>query len=216
MYIIYYDRRNDVETNPVKLLQTKSGVNPDGAFGPNTFRAVTKFYKLSKIRSAHFFGQCSHESAGLTKFSENLNYSESGLLKTFGKYFNAATAKKYARNPEMIANRVYANRMGNGDEKSGDGWKYRGRGAIQLTGKNNYTAFAKYLKRPDILKNPDIVATELAFESAKFFFDSNGLWTICDRGVNRSAIIDLTKRINGGIHGLDDRINQTVKFYNWP
>jgi len=204
------------ETNPVKILQNKAGVSPDGAFGPATFRAAQQLFGLTKPRAIHFFAQCAHESGGLKVFSENLNYSQSGLRKTFKKYFpTEALAKAYARQPEKIANRVYANRMGNGNEASGDGWKYRGRGAIQLTGKNNYTAFAKHMNRQDILTQPDIVATELAFESALFFFEENGLWSICDRGTDRATIITLTKRINGGTHGLDDRINKTMQFGNW-
>jgi len=105
--------------------------------------------------------------------------------------------------------------MGNGDEASGDGWKYRGRGALQLTGKSNYTAFSSYLKKPEILTNPDLVATEYSFESAMFFFDNNKLWNICDLGVNESSITSLTKRINGGTLGLDHRKALTTKFYGW-
>ncbi len=105
--------------------------------------------------------------------------------------------------------------MGNGDEKSGDGWKFRGRGALQLTGKNNYTAFAQYLGKPEIMTNPDLVATEFAFESAMFFFDRNKLWTICDRGINDAAILALTRRINGGTIGLSHRNELTKKYYEY-
>ena len=135
----------------------------------------------------------------------------------FGKYFarGGRDAKEYERQPEKIANVVYASRMGNGDTASGDGWKFRGRGAIQLTGRNNYTAFSKWANRPDVLTNPDIVATELAFESAIWFFETNGLWQICDGGFSRNTITMLTKRINGGTHGLDDRIQKTVKYSSW-
>jgi putative chitinase len=105
--------------------------------------------------------------------------------------------------------------MGNGPEMSGEGFAYKGRGALQLTGKANYQAFANYINRPDIMTNPDLVATELAFESALWFFDKNKLWAICDQGVNDAAILALTKRINGGTHGLDDRKAKTKKFYSW-
>lgn len=193
-------------------LQKKIGVTADGAFGPGTMKAAMAFYKMSPVRAAHFFAQTAHESGNFKAFSENLNYSADGLTKIFGKYFTAANAGAYARNPEKIANRVYASRMGNGDEKSGDGWKYRGRGALQLTGKDNYKAFADYLKKPEIMTNPDLVATEYSFESAIFFFDKNKLWDICDKGVNDAAILALTKRINGGTHGLDDRKEKTKKF----
>jgi putative chitinase len=105
--------------------------------------------------------------------------------------------------------------MGNGDEASGDGWKFRGRGALQLTGKANYQAFADYLKNPQIMTNPDLVANELAFESAIFFFDRNKLWDICDKGVTKDTILALTKRINGGTHGLADREEKTIKYHAW-
>jgi putative chitinase len=193
-------------------LQKKIGVTADGAFGPGTLKAAMAFYKMSPVRAAHFFAQTAHESGNFKAFSENLNYSADGLTKIFGKYFDAAAAAKAARNPEKIANRVYANRMGNGNEASGDGWKYRGRGALQLTGKENYKAFADYLKKPEIMDNPDLVATEYSFESAIFFFEKNKLWAICDQGINDAAITSLTKRINGGTHGLDDRKEKTKKF----
>jgi putative chitinase len=134
----------------VRALQTKIGATPDGVFGPATMKAAMVFYKLSAVRAAHFFGQTSHETGGFRTFSENLNYSAAGLKKIFKKYFNDLTALAYARNPEKIANKVYGNRMGNGVEASGDGWKFRGRGALQLTGKSNYEAFAKYLGKPEI------------------------------------------------------------------
>lgn len=194
----------------IKALQTKLGLTPDGVFGPKTLKAFTQYFKLSNLRAAHFFGQLAHETADFKISTENLNYSAEGLLKTFPRYFTAETAAEYARQPERIANRVYANRMGN--VLPGDGYKYRGRGAIQLTGFTNYGAFAKYAKRPDVLSNPDIVATELAFDSAFFFFERNSLWTICDHGLD--AVTQLTKRINGGTNGLEDRIAKTKKYYS--
>lgn len=196
-------------------LQEKIGVKPDGVFGLETLKAVMNYYKMTPERTAHFFGQISHESGGLRVFSENLNYSAKGLLGIFKKYFpTEALAQQYERKPEKIANRVYANRMGNGDETSGDGWKYRGRGALQLTGKDNYKLFSDYLRDSKIMENPDLVATEFAFESAIFFFDKNKLWNICDKGVNKDTILALTKKINGGIHGLEDRIQKTGYYYN--
>ena len=165
---------------------------------------------------AHFFGQCAHESNDFKAFSENLNYSDKGLNGVFRKYFpTIASTAGYARQPEKIANKVYANRMGNGPESSGDGYKYRGRGPIQLTGKDNYTAFSQAIGRSDVLSNPDVVATELAFESALWFFKKNGLFTIADRGVNDSVIGIVSKRVNGGTIGLDDRIKKTKLFASW-
>lgn len=199
----------------LKSLQAKIGVTADGAFGPGTMKKAMEFYKLTPVRAAHFFAQTSHESGGFKAFSENLNYSAQGLQGIFGKYFPGNLEESYARNPEKIANRVYASRMGNGDEKSGDGYKFRGRGALQLTGKDNYAAFAKYLGKPEIMTHPDLVATEYSFESAMFFFEKNKLWEICDKGVNDAAILALTKRINGGTHGLADRSEKTKKYFEY-
>lgn len=198
----------------IKSLQTKIGAKADGAFGPGTMKAAMAFYKLTPVRAAHFFGQTAHETGDFKLFLENLNYSANGLKKIFGKYFTASTALSYARNPEKIANKVYGNRMGNLDESSGDGYKFRGRGALQLTGKSNYEAFAKYLGKPEIMDKPDVVANEYAFESAMFFFDKNNLWNICDGGVNDATILKLTKRINGGTNGLAHRTELTNKYYN--
>jgi putative chitinase len=199
----------------LKSLQEKIGVGADGAFGPGTMKKAMEFYKLTPVRAAHFFAQTAHETGGFKAFSENLNYSAQGLQGIFGKYFPGTLEESYARNPEKIANRVYASRMGNGAEASGDGFKFRGRGALQLTGKENYAAFAKYLNKPEIMTNPDLVATTYSFESAMFFFDKNKLWEICDKGINDAAILALTKRINGGTHGLEDRNQKTKKYYEY-
>ena len=196
-------------------LQKKIGVAADGSWGPGTLRAAATYYKLSPARAAHFFGQTAHETGGFKAFSENLNYGAKGLRGIFGKYFKTdAEALKYERKPEAIANRVYASRMGNGTESSGDGWKYRGRGALQLTGKSNYEAFAKYCNRPDVMTNPDLVATELAFESAMFFFERNKLWAICDQGVTDATILSISKKVNGGTHGLEDRKAKTKTYFS--
>lgn len=197
-------------------LQEKIGVTADGAFGPGTLKAAAAHYKLNKVRAAHFFAQCAHESGNWKATSENLNYGAKGLRGIFGKYFPTdALAKAYERQPMKIANKVYANRMGNGPESSGDGWKFRGRGFLQLTGHDNYKALSQYINRPDIMDNPDLVAGELAIESALWFFDRNKLWGICDQGINDAAILALTKRINGGTHGLDDRKLKTKKYATW-
>lgn len=199
----------------LKSLQTKIGVTADGAFGPGTLKAAMAYYKLTPIRATHFFAQTGHETGEFKLFAENLNYSADGLKKIFPKYFPGTLAEGYARNPEKIANLVYGNRMGNGAEASGDGYKFRGRGALQLTGKSNYEAFSKYLNKPEIMTNPDLVATEYAFESAMFFFDRNKLWDICDKGVDDATITALTKRINGGTIGLDHRKALTLKYYGY-
>jgi putative chitinase len=200
----------------LKSLQTKIGVSADGAFGPGTLKAAMAYYKMTPERAAHFFAQTAHESGNFKAFAENLNYGAAGLTGIFKKYFpTTEKALLYERKPEKIANLVYGNRMGNGDEASGDGFKFRGRGALQLTGKDNYKVFSEYLKNPEIMTNPDLVATEFAFESAIFFFDRNKLWDICDKGVNKDTILALTKRINGGTHGLADREEKTLKYYGY-
>ena len=197
-------------------LQSKCGLAADGKWGPGTYKAARDYFKLSNSQAAHFFGQCAHESGGFKVFSENLNYSAEGLTKIFKKYFpTVASTAGYARKPEKIANKVYANRMGNGPESSGDGWLYRGRGPIQLTGKDNYTAFSKEIGRPDVLSNPDLVCGELAFESALWFFRKNGLLAIADKGVTDAIITQITKRVNGGTHGLDDRLKKTKQYAAW-
>jgi putative chitinase len=196
-------------------LQEKIGVTADGAFGPSTLKKAMEFYKMTPERAAHFFAQTSHETGGFKAFSENLNYSAQGLQGIFGKYFPGNLEESYARKPEKIASRVYADRMGNGNEASKDGWTFRGRGALQLTGKDNYKLLSEKLKRPDVMVNPDLVAGELAFESAIFFFDRNKLWEICDKGINDATILALTKKINGGTHGLEDRNEKTKKYYSW-
>jgi len=177
--------------------------NKDHAGLLNAFNKVFEKYQINtKERVAGFLAQCGHESLDFTVLKENLNYGAKGLRGTFGKYFpDDATAAKYERKPEMIANRVYASRMGNGNEASGDGYKYRGRGAIQLTGHDNYTAFAK-----DIGKTIDetiayLETIEGAIESACWFWKKNGLNEIADK----KDITLMTKRINGGTIGLEDR-----------
>jgi len=201
---------------PLAALQTKCGITADGKWGPGTYKAARDYFKLTNNQAAHFFGQCAHESGSFKVFSENLNYSDKGLNGTFRKYFpTIASTAGYARNPEKIANKVYANRMGNGPEASGDGYKWRGRGPIQLTGKDNYAAFAADVKRLDVLKNPDLVVGELAFESALWFFRKNGLLAVADKGVTDAVITQITKRVNGGTHGLDDRLKKTKQYANW-
>jgi len=200
----------------VKNLQAKIGSTADGVFGPGTIKSAMTFYKMTPIRAAHFFGQTSHETGHFKVFSENLNYSANGLLSVFPRYFKTLVeAQPYERKPEKIANRVYGSRMGNGDEASEEGYKFRGRGALQLTGKSNYEAFSKFLNKSEIMTNPDLVATEYAFESAIFFFDKNGLWSICDKGVDDVTITALTKKINGGTKGLEERKKLTNEYYKW-
>jgi putative chitinase len=174
---------------------------------------AAKFNITTNLRLAHFLAQCGHESGGFKAINENLNYGAKGLLGVFPKYFNATTAAQYERKPEMIAAKVYANRMGNGDEASKEGWKFRGRGYIQLTGKSNYTNFTKFIGE-DCVANPDLVATKYPLASAAFFFNSNNLWAICDKGADDATVTAVTKRVNGGTIGLADRIKHFKEFHS--
>ena len=172
-----------------------------------------KFNITNNLRLAHFLSQCGHESGGFKAVSENLNYSADGLKKIFGKYFPGNLNESYAKQPEKIASRVYGNRMGNGDEASKEGYKFRGRGYIQLTGKANYTKFTQFIGE-DCVENPDLVATKYPLASAAFFFDSNKLWAICDKGADDATVTSVTKRVNGGTLGLSDRIKHFKEYYN--
>lgn len=167
---------------------------------------LPSFGIVTEKRVAGFISQCQHESADFTVLQENLNYGVAGLLKTFSIYFpNEAVASMYARKPEMIANRVYANRLGNGPESSGDGWMYRGRGIIQITGKANYAECSQALFQNDTLvQDPDLLRTpEYAVLSACWFWEKRKLNQYCDQ----ADIVTLTKRINGGLHGIEERTN---------
>lgn len=174
--------------------------------------AIEKFSISTNLRAAHFLAQCAHESGNFNFIKENLNYSEKALKAVFGKYFKDTPASEYARNPEKIASRVYAGRMGNGDESTQEGWKFRGRGYIQLTGKNNYREFSKFIGE-DCVTNPDLVSDKYPLTSAAFFFERNNLWSICDRGSSDDIVKQITRRVNGGYHGLDDRLQKFKKYW---
>lgn len=175
---------------------------------------AAKFGINTPLRLAHFLAQCGHESGGFKLTNENLNYSADGLKKIFPKYFaQAGLAESYARQPEKIASRVYGGRMGNGDEASKEGFKFRGRGYIQLTGKSNYTEFDKFVD-DDILGNPDLVATKYPLLSAAWFFHKNGLNAISDKGADDATVTSVTKRVNGGTIGLPDRIKHFKEYYS--
>lgn len=160
-----------------------------------------EFGITTPLRQAHYLAQIAHECGEFRYTEENLNYSADGLLKVFSKYFNKANVASYARNPKKIASRAYANRMGNGNELSGDGWKYRGRGVIQLTGKDNYSAYKKYCGF-DVVAQPDLIAQPVgAIRSSMWFWRLNGLNILADKG----EFVLITKRINGGTNGIEDR-----------
>lgn len=172
-----------------------------------------KFGIINTLRLAHFLAQCGHESGGFRIVTENMNYSADRLRVIFPKYFPGNLAEAYERNPERIGSRVYANRMGNGDEASGEGFKYRGRGFIQLTGKNNYASFAQFIGE-DVVANPDLVATKYPLASAAFYFASRNLWSRCDKGADEAVVVEVTKLVNGGTIGLADRLKHFNEYYS--
>ena len=177
--------------------------------------SVIDTFKINSIsKLTHFLAQCAHESGNFKFVKENLNYSAEGLLKVFPKYFSKDTAAIAARKPEVIANIVYSNRMGNGDRASGEGWKFRGRGYIQLTGKVNYKAFGDYIG-VDLIKEPDLVATKYPLTSAAWFFETKRLWVLADKGIDDETIKFMTRRINGGFNGLADRISKTKTIHSF-
>lgn len=173
----------------------------------------TKYDISTALRLAHFLAQCKHESGNFSRTTENLNYSAVGLTGTFPKYFpDQDTAKAYARQPEKIANRVYANRMGNGDESSGDGWKHRGYGYIQLTGKDNQT---KFIQSIGIEIAPEEIASpKYALMSSGWFWQTNRLNNIADKGAGEAVVKEVTRRVNGGYHGLTERTKNFIQIYN--
>jgi putative chitinase len=196
-----------------------SGLNLGGLTGkvpagviaqiPDTAR---EFGITSNLRLAHFLAQCALESINFTATVENLNYSGQRLSQVFPKYFKGVNTNDYAHNPTKIGNRVYANRMGNGDEASGDGFKFRGRGYIQLTGKNNYTSFSQFVGE-DCVANPDLVATKYPLASAAFYFNSNHIWAICDRGADDATVNKVSAAVNGTpTHALAERLQNFKKF----
>jgi putative chitinase len=188
------------------------GVIPDSVLAQIP-EVANKFQINTPLRLAHFLAQCGHESGGFKFIRENLNYSADGLKKIFPKYFKEpGLAEKYARQPEKIASRVYGGRMGNGDEASKEGYKFRGRGYIQLTGKSNYTEFDKFVDE-NILENPELVATKYPLLSAAWFFHRNGLNALADKGADTATVTAVTKRVNGGTIGLPDRIKHFNQYY---
>lgn len=228
----------------VKDFQKKNGLTPDGLVGPLTMTAITtsskpesinlevlrgtipdevidqipatmKLFNINtRLRLAHFLAQCAHESGNWKAKVENLNYSLAALQSVFRKYFpDPASARDYERKPEKIANKVYGNRMSNGDESSGDGWRFRGRGYIQLTGKSNYSLFNKEVEE-DLLAVPDLVESKYPLLSAAWFWHSNSLNTLSDTGPTDDVVTKVTKRVNGGTHGLEDRLSKFKTYYS--
>jgi len=196
----------------LKTLQAKIGATPDGAFGPNTARKICDYYALNAERGAHFLGQLVKESGTFQYVEENLNYSTEGILNVFGKYFKTeAEAEECARNPQALADRVYGHRYGN----EGQGYLWRGRGFLQCTFKDNYAQFAADMNLPEVMKDPDLVATDYPMESALWFFKRKKLWEMCDTIPSNESVKGLTYRVNGGYNGLKERQKETHKIYDW-
>jgi putative chitinase len=206
----------------LKHWQNKFGVPQTGTMDDQTAKAVMFYYQLNPFEAANFLGQLDHETGGFRHFIENMNYTTPERIVTVFKiHFKGGIeeAKGYVRNPEKLANKVYANRMGNGNPESGDGFRFRGRGMLQLTGRNNYTDFSRWKGMPEILINPDLVAKEYAFDSGKYYFEKNKIWNICT-DITEDTITRVSKFVNIGNpnsrivpHGLADRINKTKKYY---
>ena len=208
-------------SDALRNLQAKVGVASDGSFGPMTANAIAAHYEWSPARAAHMLGQLVHESNNFKSTTENLNYSANALLAVHPRYFKTKEkAPEYERQPEKIANYIYMdeNRTKNGalgNVEEGDGWRWRGRGFLQCTGRSNYRAFASDMRVPEVMDNPTLVATDYAMESAIWFFDRNNIWRICDKGADDETIEQVTRKINGGIKGLDHRKLETKKIYGW-
>ena len=202
-------------SDAMRNLQVKINAGSDGQFGPNTAKAIARHYKLSPKRASHLLGQAHHESGGFKLVRENLYYSTPERIQAVwpSRFPTVESAEKYAKNPKSLAGKVYSGRMGNKDEEQAA--MYAGRGFLQLTGHDNYRLFASKMGVPNVMTDPDLVADEYAFETALFFFEENNLFDIADKGVNPETIQRITRRVNGGLHGLEDRENQTHKVFTW-
>lgn len=198
-----------VKKEDLKLDKLKGQI-PDAVISEIAMIA-DKFGIITNLRLCHFLAQCSTESGNFKLTLENLNYSTSGLMKIFPGYFSGNLAESYAHQPEKIASRVYGSRMGNGDETTKEGWKFRGRGFLQVTGKQNYQILGDFLN-VDLVSNPDLVATTYPLSSAAHFFYKNNLWPICDEGLSEEVVTRVSKRVNGGYNGLDHRKSEFKRF----
>ena len=201
-------------SDALKSLQSKCGCSPDGSFGPNTARAIVKHYELSPERGAYLLVHVVHESGSFKLTKENLIYSVEAMMRVWPSRFpTKESAEPYAKNPKALAENVYFGRMGNDSKEKAS--LYIGRGFLQLTGFNNVRSFASDMRLPEVMDDPTLLEKEYAMDTAIWFFKKNNLWKICDEGVSDSVIRKLTKKINGGYTGLDHRIKETKKIYEW-
>lgn len=206
--------------NQIKKIQELVDVTQDGILGKQTLNGMKNLYNISNEEVANFMGQCAHESCNFTVTQENLNYNSYQLRSLFCKYFTAEESEEYAHKPQRIANRIYANRMGNGDEASGDGWKHRGMGLIQLTGKDNQDDFADFIGDKAVKTNPELISEDYAIISAYYFFCKNNLWQY-SKSVNYISCLKLSRAINLGNpnstsmpHGFENRFNKSIEYLN--
>lgn len=204
---------NGGSVTPVSFkLDNLRGKIPDAVISqlPET---AAKFNISNVLRMSHLLAQCGHESGGFRRVEEDLSYSADRLRVVFPGLFEGAIAEAYARNPQKTASRAYAHKIGNGDEASGDGYKYRGRGFIQLTGRENYRNFAKFIGE-DTENNPDLVAVKYPLASAAFYFNSRKIWSICDQGASEAVVSSVTRKVNAKLLALQDRIKHFNEYYN--
>jgi putative chitinase len=208
----------------IKLYQEQNGLKPDGVIGPITYRSMMNKWKMSREELAHFLGQTHHETGGFVVEEENLNYSAKRLIEVFKNKFDVNKDKwlseqekqkvyELVGNPERIANFVYANKNGNSNEASGDGWKYRGRGSIQLTGKENYFYFAKSVNDFQIMDKPNIINECYYFEVGLWYFNRRNI-KVYSKTVSLDTILRVTYLVNGGENGLRERVDKTKQYYD--
>lgn len=209
----------------IARFQAKLGIVQDGVFGPKSLKAAREYFGVNSYAIASFFANCHHETGGFVRFEENLNYSDParivGVFRKFDldkdrviDHEEIVLARQYIRQPEKLANFVYGGRMGN--KRPGDGWMFRGRGALHLTGADNYRGFAHSAPAfAQAFEFPELVANEFAFDSAAHFFDKNGIWEIAGRGVRDEVITQVRRKVNGGTHGLDEVKRLTKQYFNW-
>lgn len=209
----------------IARFQAKLGITQDGVFGPQTLRTARDYFGVNNYAIANFFANCHHETGGFVRFEEQLSYTTPERIVAVFRKFDLdkdrvidpeeiALARTFIRQPEKLANFVYGGRFGN--NRPGDGWLFRGRGALHTTFADNYRGFAHSAPRfAKAFEFPELVANEFAFDSAAHFFDKNGIWEIASRGVRDEVVTQVRRKVNGGTHGLDEVKRLTKQFFNW-
>jgi len=206
-------------------LQSKLNLEHSSEFDPTILRESVRYFNLSLVRAAHFFAQVSVTTSNFTVFEENLSLTSEELANKWPNYFardirtpkriGNILAEDLSEDPESVGNTVYSNKYGNGDYNSGDGYRFRGRGVISLLGRAEYSDFAESINCPEIIENPDLVSNKYSFEAGLYFFDKHKLWSVCDRGVSRATVTDLTMRVSKSTYRLTDRLHRTSMYAKW-